>query len=676
MVNDTSFFTEQQIQAFKDFAGKSLNEKDANGDKYVPEQNKVAQDSIKEAHVLIRDWAVDVKQKLDSGSKELVAKKISATDMIGRFRSYLPQTFNLGTNASPLLLYWFFLDTRANNQPQFKITLGLDDTHAPKSLKNKFKKIKQSYGGEDSFTRSIDSSEVLNNDMAFLSEWAIDVINNFPLSYSKLLEDLKPEILESELSKQDDVQYWIEKTNVTGRPDRVSGPNALGKALWSPQTSSSGTKIYEEMLKVKEGDLVFHLGDESIMGISIASGPADDQFICLEGTDWEGREGYRVELHDYKELKPRLDRQHIFQEKEAMKDIREKHKKLFYTINLDYRQGGYLTELPSELVRLFNKIYNQLAQEDLPHLNDGEDLPYIKEEEEMSEENYSISQILKEGCFVSEDKLKKIIHTLKLKKNLILQGPPGTGKTWLAKKLGYALVGSEDKTKVRSFQFHPSLSYEDFIRGYRPSENEKLSLIDGPFMDAIEQAKKTDAPYVVVIEEINRGNPAQIFGEMLTLLEADKRGPSEAMELTYKKSPEELVYIPDNLYVIGTMNLADRSLALVDLALRRRFAFFDLEPSLNLAWENWLKTKGISTQFINEIKTRMTLLNNQIADDSALGAQYKIGHSYVTPITNVKDEKEWFLQVIESEIGPLLDEYWFDNASLADEVKNRVREGI
>ena len=188
MVNDTSFFTVQQIQAFKDFAGKSLNEKDANGDKYVPEQNKVAQDSIKEAHILIRDWAVDVKQKLDSGSKELVAKKISATDMIGRFRSYLPQTFNLGTNASPLLLYWFFLDSRDINEPQFKITLGLDDTHAPKSLKNKFKKIKQSYGDEDSFTRSIDSSEVLKNDMDFLSEWAIDVINNLPLSY--LLNDL------------------------------------------------------------------------------------------------------------------------------------------------------------------------------------------------------------------------------------------------------------------------------------------------------------------------------------------------------------------------------------------------------------------------------------------------------------------------------------------------------
>ena len=121
MNNTTIFFTKQQIQAFKDFAGKSLNEKDANGDKYVPEQNKVAQESIKEAHALIRDWAVDVKQKLDSGSKELVAKKISATDMIGRFRSYLPQTFNLGTNASPLLLYWFFLDTRDNSEPQFKI---------------------------------------------------------------------------------------------------------------------------------------------------------------------------------------------------------------------------------------------------------------------------------------------------------------------------------------------------------------------------------------------------------------------------------------------------------------------------------------------------------------------------------------------------------------------------
>ena len=362
MVDNTSFFTEQQIQAFKDFAGKSLNEKDANGDKYVPEQNKVAQDSIKEAHALIRDWAVDVKQKLDSGSKELVAKKISATDMIGRFRSYLPQTFNLGTNASPLLLYWFFLDTRDNSEPQFKITLGLDDTHAPKSLKNKFKKIKQSYGDEDSFTRSIDSSEVLNNDMDFLSEWAIDVINNLPLSYSKLLEDLEPEILESESSKQDDVQYWIEKVKYKSRPDRISGPHALGKALWSPQTNKSGGKIYEQMLEVKEGDLVLHLGDGSLMGISIASGSADDKFICLEGTDWAGLQGYRVPLEDYKELDPKIDRQHIFQDKEVMKDIRENYKKLFYTKELKFREGAYFPNLPKKLVLHLIKFTNNFQK--------------------------------------------------------------------------------------------------------------------------------------------------------------------------------------------------------------------------------------------------------------------------------------------------------------------------
>ena len=129
--------------------------------------------------------------------------------------------------------------------------------------------------------------------------------------------------------------------------------------------------------------------------------------------------------------------------------------------------------------------------------------------------------------------------------------------------------------QLKAVQFHPNLSYEDFVRGWRPSGEGKLALIDGPFMEAINIAKNSSTPYVVVIEEINRGNPAQIFGEMLTLLEADKRNSDEGLELSYRKSDDERVYIPENLYVIGTMNIADRSLALVDLALRRRFAFIE-----------------------------------------------------------------------------------------------------
>jgi len=216
--------------------------------------------------------------------------------------------------------------------------------------------------------------------------------------------------------------------------------------------------------------------------------------------------------------------------------------------------------------------------------------------DEVSAEPYSIDDILADGCFMERAELERLIDRLRAKKNLILQGPPGTGKTWLAKRLAFALIGQCDHRKLRAVQFHPNLSYEDFVRGWRPSGDGKLSLVDGAFMEAVVAARETSHPYVVVIEEINRGNPAQILGEMLTLLEADKRSPHEALELCYRRKPDERIYIPDNLYVIGTMNIADRSLALVDLALRRRFAFVDLEPRLGQPWRQWLNhNRGSAT---------------------------------------------------------------------------------
>ena len=194
---------------------------------------------------------------------------------------------------------------------------------------------------------------------------------------------------------------------------------------------------------------------------------------------------------------------------------------------------------------------------------------------------YTVDDIMADGCFLEESRLRTILNRLKAKKNLILQGPPGTGKTWLAKKLAFALIGQVDDRRVRRFQFHPNLSYEDFIRGYRPNPDGRLTLVDGPFLEVVNAAKLDQSnDYVMVIEEINRGNPAQIFGEMLTLLEADKRDPGEALRLAHSGSNGERVYIPPNVYVIGTMNVADRSIALVDLALRRRFAFVDLEPGV------------------------------------------------------------------------------------------------
>lgn len=293
-------------------------------------------------------------------------------------------------------------------------------------------------------------------------------------------------------------------------------------------------------------------------------------------------------------------------------------------------------------------------------------------------DSYSVDSIIEDGCFLDPGSINGILKRLKTKKNIILQGPPGTGKTWLAKRLAFALLGEKAINRVKAVQFHPNLSYEDFVRGYRPSEGGKLELSDGPFLEVITQAiKNPESSYVLVIEEINRGNPAQIFGEMLTLLEESKRTSEEALELCYRRNANERVYIPGNLFVVGTMNIADRSLALVDFALRRRFAFIDLKPELGQSWIDWVhQERSLSLTFLSNIQDRVKRLNLEISGDRSLGHQFQIGHSYFVPNHVVEDELDWFIQIVETEVGPLLEEYWFDDLNKAQEAKQQLTSGL
>ncbi len=318
---------------------------------------------------------------------------------------------------------------------------------------------------------------------------------------------------------------------------------------------------------------------------------------------------------------------------------------------------------------------------DMPDDDSGDELAAEVVQSQAPIVPYSLADITRDGCFMSEPELEQLLDRLRTKKNLILQGPPGTGKTWLAKRLAFALMGQKDESKVRAVQFHPNLSYEDFVRGWRPTGEGKLTLADGVFMEAIKAAKREPAAkFVVVIEEINRGNPAQVFGELLTLLEAGKRTPSEALELCYPDADgvRRPVHIPENLHVIGTMNIADRSLALVDLALRRRFAFVGLEPRLGPAWRNWVVSAcGVDEALASDIERRVAELNEQIAADARLGKQFRIGHSYVTPVHRLDagSTRRWFQQVVDTEIGPLLEEYWFDSPEEARQTTARLLQG-
>lgn len=292
---------------------------------------------------------------------------------------------------------------------------------------------------------------------------------------------------------------------------------------------------------------------------------------------------------------------------------------------------------------------------------------------------YTAHEIWEEGSFVDETRLNGLLARLRQKKNLILQGPPGTGKSWLAKRLGFALIGAKDPDKVSAVQFHPSLSYEDFVRGFRPVGDGRLESADGIFLRVVNRAvESTDTEFVVVIEEINRGNPAQIFGELLTLLETDKRTEEEAIELPHAgEKGDRVVHVPDNIHVIGTMNLADRSLAMVDFALRRRFAFATLQPEIGERWQAWVADKcGVDADLARNIGNRIRALNDVIRAAPNLGPNFCVGHSFVTPAEPLASgtTQEWFREVVETEIAPLLAEYWFDEPKRATEAVTALLE--
>lgn len=282
-------------------------------------------------------------------------------------------------------------------------------------------------------------------------------------------------------------------------------------------------------------------------------------------------------------------------------------------------------------------------------------------------ESYLKKDLLSE-VFISPLKLERALSLLKRKKNIILQGPPGTGKTYFAKRLGYCLMGEKDTTRLLTIQFHQSYSYEDFIQGYRPV-NGQLTLKNGIFYDFAKKATRDPGrDYIIIIDEINRGNLSKIFGELMLLLESDKRG--EKIKLTYAMDESELFTVPNNLHIIGTMNTADRSLALVDYALRRRFAFISMEPHFDDYFTAYLSLIGFEQEVINGLVEKISAINSLIMGDPSLKEGFLIGHSYFVAIEKPNDPELWISEIINYEILPLLEEYWFDNDERLNEAKN------
>ena len=306
--------------------------------------------------------------------------------------------------------------------------------------------------------------------------------------------------------------------------------------------------------------------------------------------------------------------------------------------------------------------------EKLKALFEAEDGAEI-EEKEVVYPPYSPEKFLNE-VFMNEEDYNTLTDLLQEKQNVILQGAPGVGKTFAARRLAYSMMGVQDSERVMMVQFHQSYSYEDFIMGYRPTENGGFVLKNGPFYNFCKKAESdSDNDYFFIIDEINRGNLSKIFGELFMLVEKDKRSKVK-LQLLYS---DEKFSVPKNIYIIGMMNTADRSLAMLDYALRRRFAFYDMKPGFDT--EKFIEYRmNLNNPKFDKLISAVEMLNNAIENDDSLGEGFKIGHSYFCNIKNLDNNR--LSNIVEYELIPMLKEYWFDEPTKVKDWSNILRSAI
>lgn len=295
--------------------------------------------------------------------------------------------------------------------------------------------------------------------------------------------------------------------------------------------------------------------------------------------------------------------------------------------------GVYIWKLRPELAEAL-KIVN------------GEEVP----DEDTDTTEYTKKDFLEE-VFISEAKYDEMYAVLMRKQNIILQGAPGVGKTFAARRLAYSIMGAKNDDHIQFVQFHQNYSYEDFVEGYRPAASGFVRT-DGIFKRfCIDAADAPDEKFFFIIDEINRGNLSKIFGELLMLIEKDYRGQAATLPYSGRSFT-----VPKNLYIIGMMNTADRSLAMIDYALRRRFSFVDMEPGFDTdGFKEYMNSKGSSTMkaLVEEVKQ----LNVDIKEK--LGKGFCIGHSYFVFDEPCSDEL--LKNIVNYDILPMLAEYWFDD---------------
>lgn len=354
----------------------------------------------------------------------------------------------------------------------------------------------------------------------------------------------------------------------------------------------------------------------------------------------------------------------VIAEQDGEKILFEKNEGL--TTPIDY---ALLKDCPE----LENMEYFQNPQGSLFKLTKGEYdfiLDLIREENPVSQgssiETYTKADFLDE-VYMTERRYENLVAVLRNKKNIILQGAPGVGKTFAARRLAWSMMGEKDDSRIEFVQFHQNYSYEDFMMGYKPVDD-GFELKYGIFYRFCQKAaNQPDKDYFFIIDEINRGNMSKIFGELLMLIEKDYRGTKAT--LAYNGLSFS---VPKNLYIIGMMNTADRSLAMIDYALRRRFSFFEVEPGFDS--EGFIRyQKELNNETLNELIERVKDLNREITQDKSLGKGFCIGHSYFCGHDVCTDE--WLHSIVDYDLLPMLSEYWFDDANKLQRWEN-ILQGV
>ena len=376
-------------------------------------------------------------------------------------------------------------------------------------------------------------------------------------------------------------------------------------------------RVFQNFVNAKKGDIVIGYEANSvkqIVAIAEIDTPSDGQHICFKKVE---SLQYPIDYATFKDA-PEL---------KSMEFIQNKNGSLFKVA-------------PDEYEYLIDLIRESNPKEDNKQL-----------------EGYTQEDFLKE-VYMSEEDYTKLRSLLRNKKNIILQGAPGVGKTFSAKRLAYSMMGEKDESRIEFIQFHQNYSYEDFMMGYRPNEDGGFELKKGVFYNFCKRAQSNpDKEYFFIIDEINRGNLSKIFGELLMLIEKDYRDTE--IKLAYNG---EMFSVPSNLYIIGMMNTADRSLAMIDYALRRRFSFYEMTPGFDT--EGFKKyQESIGNDKFDNVVNAVVSLNQEIITDDSLGSGFCIGHSYFCSSKPNDINDLWLENIVEYDIKPMLREYWFDNDS-------------